>query len=69
MILYNILTKQLELFSDYIKIAKNDSDLEQNIKDGKISTFITIEEGGILEGQIDRLQKVYDMGVRLITLT
>ena len=66
---YNILTKQLELFSDYIKIAKNDSDLEQNIKDGKISAFITIEEGGILEGQIDRLQKVYDMGVRLITLT
>lgn len=66
---YNIMEKQLELFADDIKIAKNNSDLEQNIKDNKISAFLTIEEGGILEGQISRLQKVYDMGVRLITLT
>lgn len=66
---YEIMEKQLELFSDDIRLAKNNFDLEKNIADNKISAFLTIEEGGILEGQINRLQKVYDMGVRLITLT
>lgn len=66
---YEIMEKQLELFSYDIRLAKNNSDLEKNIADNKISAFLTIEEGGILEGQINRLQKVYDMGVRLITLT
>ncbi len=44
-------------------------DIEQNSKAGKISSMLTIEDGVLLEGEIERLHKVFDMGVRLITLT
>ncbi|SCY99164.1 dipeptidase [Alkaliphilus peptidifermentans] len=73
---YNSTIKLLDLFnqeieknSDTIRIAKNYTDLEANLADGKISAFLTIEEGGALEGSIENLKSFYRQGVRLITLT
>ncbi len=66
---HRLLMKQLELCGEDIALAENADDLDENLKRGKISAFLTIEEGGILEGQLTRLEKAYEMGVRLITLT
>lgn len=44
-------------------------DLDQNRSEGKISAFLTIEEGGVLEGKLQNLRLLYKLGVRLITLT
>lgn len=36
---------------------------------GKIGVLLTIEDGGVLGDRLENVQKVYDLGVRLITLT
>jgi membrane dipeptidase len=43
--------------------------LGENRREGKLSAMVTIEEGGFLQGDLHRLDQVYDRGVRLITLT
>ncbi len=35
----------------------------------KIGAFLTVEEGGILNGKMERLNFLYEQGIRLITLT
>lgn len=36
---------------------------------GKVSAFLTVENGCIVDGKMERIDKLYQMGVRLITLT
>ena len=45
------------------------SEITRNIGHGRISAVAAVEEGGILNGDLSRLTKLYDRGVRLITLT
>ncbi len=61
--------EQLKNFGDIIAPVLYREDIEQNSKAGKVSSLLTIEDGVLLEGEIERLHKVFDMGVRLITLT
>ncbi len=55
--------------ADVLAFAGNTTDLHNNLSDKKISAFLTIEEGGILDGKMERLDELYREGVRLITLT
>ena len=55
--------------SDEIKLIRNHDELIQCNADGKIGAFLTIEEGGILNGRMERLEELYQKGIRLITLT
>ena len=52
-----------------IEVARNYNELTSNEAEGKISGFLTIEEGEAVEGSIKNLRNFYDLGVRLITLT
>lgn len=52
-----------------IALVLNYKMLEENQKQGKISAFLTIEEGEVLEGELANLRNFYRLGVRLITLT
>lgn len=52
-----------------ICITKNINDLYENKENGIMSAFLTIEEGGVLEGSMENLYEVYEKGIRLITLT
>lgn len=52
-----------------IALATNYSELMENNKNGKLSAFITIEEGGAIKGKLHNLRNFYRLGVRLITLT
>lgn len=54
-------SKDLALACDYEAVLRNQ-------KENKISAFLTIEEGGILEGDMQRLERLYAEGVRLMTL-
>lgn len=67
--LYEIFQTQMEENSAHIALTRNAREMAINEQDHKISAFLTIEEGGVLDGKIDRLQQACDMGVRLITLT
>ena len=51
------------------KLALSYGDYLENKKNGDFSCFLTIEEGGILEDDMTRLERLYEEGIRLITLT
>lgn len=53
----------------YIALARNYAELVKNRSEGKISAFLTLEEGGVLKGDLGNLENFYNLGVRLITLT
>lgn len=61
--------QELKANERYIALAKNYSDFVKNQEEGKLSAFLTIEEGGALKGDLANLRNFYRLGVRLITLT
>lgn len=52
-----------------LKAARSYAEIVENSRNGVISAIKTAEEGGILNGDIKRLDALYDAGIRLITLT
>lgn len=54
---------------DIIKMAYNGQDLERNWKEGKMSAFLTMEDGTAAYGSLENLKKWYEMGYRALTLT
>ncbi len=55
--------------ADLIREARTYEDIMRNKKEGLMSAVLTVEEGGAIQGNIDRLQSLYDEGVRMMTLT
>ena len=55
--------------NDMIGHVHSYEELLHNMSKGKMSALLTIEEGGVLGGNMDMLHRVYEEGVRLITLT
>ena len=67
--LANYLKEQCAAHEDIINFTRNCREIMENHKNGKMSAFLTIEDGRSVLGSFDNLQKLFDMGVRLITLT
>lgn len=65
----DVFYRELEENSQDIAIARNYAELTANQASGKISTFLTLEEGGAIAGSLENLRNFYRLGVRLITLT
>ena len=61
--------EEMEKNKDVISLAKNYEDIKRNESERKVSALLSIEEGAVLEGNIDNLNKFYDLGVRMMTLT
>lgn len=60
---------EIEENSADIAFAGSMKELKKNNSEGKISAFLTVEEGGVLEEKLRNLRILYKLGVRLITLT
>ena len=60
---------EIEKNKEYIAPVFKYDDILNNIKDNKISSLLTIEEGGVCLGNIELLRNFYRLGVRMITLT
>lgn len=56
-------------FPDDIEFAKNYDDIIRIVGEGKICGLIGIEGGTAIEGDLDNINRFYDMGVRYIGLT
>lgn len=61
------LYRQSELFPDTFHIVRNAAQFAE--KKAGCSAIFSVEGGSALAGQIERVQALYDDGVRLITLT
>lgn len=67
--MYEIYQNTLVECSNTIAPARCHGDLIKNRKEGKISAFLTIENGYLVRGSMERLKEFHDMGVGLMTLT
>lgn len=64
--LYSIFLQEMKKNSEKIQFIHS---YEEYMNNKKISAFLSVEEGGVLEGNLHRLERLYDDGVRLLTLT
>ena len=67
--MYEIYQNTLKENADILAPARSYRNLMENQKNGKISAFLTIENGYPVKGKLENLKKYHDMGVSLITLT
>ena len=52
-----------------LALARNMQEYQANRAAGKISGFLTLEDGRAVNGSMERLERFYEKGIRLITLT
>lgn len=67
--LIDLFYEELKENVDTIALALNYKDINKNKEAGKISAFLTIEEGGVTRCNLAHLRNFYRLGVRMLTLT
>lgn len=65
----NLCVSQIHNYGEHIQHVLSYQDVESVYETGKIGALMSIEEGGVLGGDLDKLKQAYQDGVRLITLT
>ena len=66
--IYGYYQTQMEEYKEIIRPVYSAQDVLENEKSGLLSSLLTVEDGVFIDGKIERVQEVYDMGVRLVTL-
>lgn len=67
--LADLFYRELEAYGDKIGIVKSYDDIVENQRRGRMSALLTIEEGGVCQGETSFLRDFYRLGVRMMTLT
>ena len=67
--MYRYYLEELERNRDILAPVLRYEDIGRNEASGKISSLLTVEEGGVCKGELEKLGELYRMGVRMITLT
>ncbi len=67
--LYEVYRSELENNKDVIAPVFCYEDILRNEMNGKMSALLTVEEGAVCSGSIERLRELYGMGVRMLTIT
>ena len=65
----DVFKRIMEKYPEDIAPVYQPSDIRKNAAEGKISGMLTIEEGGCCKGSIGVLRRMYELGVRMMTLT
>lgn len=65
----SLFNEQIELYGKHIKHVRSYDDIQACYAGNKLAALLSIEEGGVLGGDLAKLDKAYQDGVRLITLT
>ena len=65
----DVYNKCLEKYNQYIVPIKSVEDINIAASSKRIGAMLTIEEGDLLDGDLNYLDKLYEDGVRMITLT
>lgn len=67
--IYNSFMKEIKLNDSEIEIVTNVRQLEDVKRKNKLAAFLSIEEGEVIRGKVENLKNVYDMGIRILTVT
>lgn len=62
------LKEEVQKNSKEIALATTADSILQNQEQGKISAILTLEEGGVINGEFQKLEELYNEGIRLVTL-
>ena len=65
----SIVKTMLKRYPDVFEAASNADDIERLVRSGKIASMMGVEGGYSIENEISNLQRLYDLGVRYMTLT
>ena len=65
----DVFKNQIQKNEAYIQQAFTYKDILTISNQNKIAAILTIEEGAVIENDFNKLQYLYDLGVRMITLT
>lgn len=65
----DIFDGEIEKNTDLIGRVLCYDDIRRNTENNRMSALLTLEEGGALGGSIEKLHRIYERGVRLVTLT
>ncbi len=60
---------EMERNKNDIRVVKTYEEIMDNEHRGIISALLTIEEGGCCKGKLENLEKLYERGARMMTLT
>ena len=66
--IYGYYTQKMEEHKDIIRPVYSVEEILKNREEGILSSFLTVEDGVFVDGKIERIQEIYDMGVRLLTI-
>ncbi len=66
---YSYYSDEMTKNSDLILPLRKFDDIQTSIDSGKVCSLLSLEEGGIVDGKMDRVDELFRLGVRLITLT
>lgn len=67
--LIDLFYEEIEKNKNDISVIKTYGDIIENERQGKLSAMMTIEEGACCKGEIAKLEKLYALGARMMTLT
>lgn len=67
--MYRYYLEELERNQDILAPVLCYEDIARNEAAGKLSALLTVEEGGVCKGELEKLGELCQMGVRMITLT
>lgn len=67
--LYEVYREELAANADILAPVYSFADIQENQMAGKLQSLLTVEEGAVCQGEIAKLEQLYEMGVRMMTLT
>ena len=65
----DIFWKTIEENENRMAFAQSYEKMQENLREGKMSAFLTMENGFAVRGNMENIKKFHDMGVGLMTLT
>ena len=65
----DIFDREMEKHKELIRPVRCAADIKENMDAGRISAMLTLEDGVCIDGRMERVQQLYDRGVRMIALT
>ncbi|MEG2789621.1 MAG: membrane dipeptidase [Romboutsia sp.] len=60
---------EVELSKDYLSIARNYSEYINSLNNKKITAMMNLEGLSVLEGKVNRVEEIYNYGIRFSSLT
>lgn len=64
-----VFEEEMKSNAEWIRPVCSVKDIEENWQKGKISAVLTLEEGEVCEGRLQKLEEFYQKGIRMMTFT